>query len=539
MRRIPHGWMRRAVVPAFVVGVVGCTLSTADAPPEDVARTMEAVGEPMNGFPTADERLMIMAINRGRSDPATVKGPMSTVYPARPPVAWSYDLSRSARFHATNLFDADVTLMHTSPCTLNTDVGTSGCDGSVACACASAVPTMCAACANQMAENSCGTAPFTRIGYFTSIANGEVAAAGYSDTFAAVNGWLDEQAGSDGHRTNLLDQGITSNTMGAGHVAGKGACYSSFDISDSGMQKGLTIPQMPSASIQPVTGSASTMFTFYATWADPSSKMGDAGVFLPPKNIDVVLDGACVPLALELGNPSLNSTWKASSTLTPGCHNYYFVATDWQGNGVKYPTTGSLNVSVTGNGATACAADYDATPTTQACPPGNGGGGPMADAGAANAGGDGGGSSGSGTSGTSSGASGTSGSKGGSGASSSGASGAATSGTSGTASGGGGSGTTSGTGSGTGSGTSGTGGASGTTAGTAGGGSGSGGSAGSTALKGDAGTEGGGSSSSKGCSVSAAPGGATGATGAESLAATPVLFALLALRRRRSARTPT
>jgi hypothetical protein len=522
--------VRRAVVPAFVASVVGCALSTADAPPEDVARTTEAVGEPMNGFPSADERLMIMAINRGRSDPSTIKGPMSTVYPARPPVAWSYDLSRSSRFHATNLFDADVTLMHTSPCTLNTDVGTSGCDGSIACACATPVPTMCASCAMQDAENSCGTAPFTRIGYFTSIANGEVAAAGYSDTFASVNGWLDEPAGSDGHRTNLLDQGITSNTMGAGHIAGKGACYSSFDISDSGMQKGLTIPQMPTGSIQPVTGSTTTMFTFYATWADAT---GGA-----PQGLDVVVDNICIPLTLELGMPTLNSTWSVGKTLSAGCHSYYYVATDSKGNTVLYPTTGSLGVTVTPNTTDepACAADYDATPTTVTCPVSDAGIAMAADGGGGTkTGGDGGSGGGSGATGASgsgasgAGASGTASGSGGSVAGGSGASGAGASGTaSGATASGAGSGTT-----GAASGTAGTGGAgSGATgaSGTAGAGT-----SGGTALKGDAGTGGGGGSPSQGCSVSAV---ATRTNGSGSLVATPLLFALVALRRRKSARTP-
>lgn len=522
MRRIPNRWVRRAVVPAFVVGVMGCTLSTGDAPPESVARTIEAVGEPVNGFPNADERLMIMAINRGRSDPSTVKGPMSTVYPPRPPVVWSYDLSRSSRFHATNLFDADVTLMHSSPCTLNTDVGTSGCDGSVACACASPVPTMCAMCASQMAENSCGTAPFTRIGYFTSIANGEVAAAGYSDTFATVNGWLDEQAGSDGHRTNLLDQGITSNTMGAGHVAGKGACYSSFDVSDSGMQKGLTIPQMPSGSVQPVTGSASTMFTFYATWADAS---GGA-----PQALDVVVDGTCIPLTLELGTPTLNSTWSVAKTLSAGCHNYYYVATDSKGNTVLYPTTGSLDVTVTGSGGAACAADYEDAGTTITCPAGTGMTGSDASAprddggtkspGDASTGGSGAatGSSASGTGG--SGASGTAGAgAGGTGASGSASSGAGGSGSAGD--GGAGSGATGSAGMASGS--------SGSTS-TGASGSASTGVSGTAAPKGDGGAGGGGGSSSQGCSLGARP------TGQSTVMSVPFLLALLALRKRRSRR---
>jgi hypothetical protein len=54
----------------------------------------------MNGFPSALERLGLMAINRARSDPQTVKGASSASYPARPPVIWSLVLNQSARFWA-------------------------------------------------------------------------------------------------------------------------------------------------------------------------------------------------------------------------------------------------------------------------------------------------------------------------------------------------------------------------------------------------------------------------------------------------------
>src|SRR5207237_712859 len=155
-----------------------------------------AIGEPMGSFPSPDERLLIMAINRARSDPATVKGASSDIYPARPPVTWSYDLSRSARFHATSLQLGNVTLMHTSPCTLDRSVDSNGCNGAPACACSSPIPSSCAACANVPAINSCGTDTFTRIGYFTPIATGEVASAGYPDTFATVDGWVDEPSGA-------------------------------------------------------------------------------------------------------------------------------------------------------------------------------------------------------------------------------------------------------------------------------------------------------------------------------------------------------
>jgi hypothetical protein len=340
--------MRRLVILLFLVG--GC-IGPVDAP---VTQRQGAIGEPVNGFPSALERLGLMAINRARSDPETVAGPNSTSYPPRPPVIWSQVLNESSRFHANNLELADVTLMHTSPCTLNTNVATSGCAGDPSCACASAVPAMCASCAMVDATNTCGTAPFTRIGYFTSgsgvSATGEVAAAGYSDPMAVVDGWMDEAAGSDGHRMILTDQGTTANTMGYGHSTGAN-CWKTFDVGDSGNLKNAVIPKIPTAAVSPASGKAGA-FTFYASWADPS--LGS------PSSLQVVIDGACTPLARELGTDTLNATYKVTATLAAGCHNYWISGTDAAGTAVTYPTTGSFNVSV---GSVACSADYMTTAT--------------------------------------------------------------------------------------------------------------------------------------------------------------------------------
>ncbi|HVV51527.1 MAG TPA: hypothetical protein VHO06_17795 [Polyangia bacterium] len=346
--------MRRLVVGLCLVAA-GC-LAPADP---SVTQVEEAVGEPMNGFPSALERLGLMAINRARSDPETVKGASSASYPARPPVIWSLALNKSARFHATNLELGDVTLMHSSPCTLNTDVGTSGCTGDPSCACATPIPSTCAMCAQVAAENSCGTDPFVRIGYFTSgsgiSANGEVAAAGYPDPIATVDGWMDEAAGADGHRMNLTDQGITSNTMGYGHATGTKECFSPFDVSDSGNMKNASIPKLPTAAVSPASGAAGS-FTFYATWNDPT--LG------APAAIDVVIDGACTPMTRELGNDKLNATYKATATLAAGCHTYYISAQDAGGAAVTYPTNGAYDIPV---GSASCSADYVATAPASSC----------------------------------------------------------------------------------------------------------------------------------------------------------------------------
>lgn len=344
--------MRRLL--ACLLLVAGC-LGPGSEP---VSERRAAVGEPSNGFPSALERLGLMAINRARSDPQIVKGAQSTSYPARPPVIWSAVLNQSARFHSVSLETSDVTLMHPSPCTLNTDVATSGCTGDPSCACASPVPTACASCASIPSTTTCGTDPFVRIGYFTSgsgvSASGEVAAAGYGDPIAVVNGWMDEAASSDGHRKILTDQGTTANTMGYGHASGAN-CYKTFDVGDSGNLKNATIPKIPTAAVSPASGAAGT-FTFYATWADPS--LG------APASINVVIDGACTALSRELGTDTLNATYKGTSTLAAGCHNYYILARDASGSAVTYPTTGAITVAV---GSGTCSSDYVATAPTASC----------------------------------------------------------------------------------------------------------------------------------------------------------------------------
>ena len=338
--------MRRTAL--LFLTLIGCTSTEAT-----VGLVTQAEGEPQNGFPTPEERLGLMAINRARSDPNTVKGPQSTVFPPRPPVVWSYDLSRSSRFHAINLQLAKVSLMHDSPCPLNPNVSQTGCDGAPACACQSPVGQACVNCANVApVNNGCGTPTFTRIGYFSAIATGEVAAAGYSDTFATVDGWVDEAAGSDGHRRNLLDQGITSNTMGFGHSSGAG-CWSSFDVSDSGMQDGLAIPQIPTASPNPARPADSARF--YATFADPAG---------PPQSLVVVVDGECKAMSLELGSPTLNSTWYSDVLLPPACHSWFVIGHDAMGNRSTYPTKGALFV---GAGGVACPNDYSAQAPAASC----------------------------------------------------------------------------------------------------------------------------------------------------------------------------
>ena len=347
--------MRAALVFVFLAGCAG-------APPVGVAS--EAVGEQQDGFPSPWERALFMASNRARSDPATVKGPQSTVLPAQPPLVIAHDLERSARFHAITLENGKAPLMHESPCVLKTDVGTSGCDGSPSCACATGVT--CNSCSSCPA----GTAPFKRIGYFYSGANGEVAAAGYGDPWTVVADWVDEAAGADGHR-QIVDG--NAGVVGFGHAGGTaGACWSTFDVGDFGSARPAPA-KIASAAPKPYAGKAGT-FRIYATWTDPA---GGA-----PKDLFAVVDATCTALTSELGDPKKNATYYADVPLTNGCHSVYIVGHDAGGAHQSYPTTIAFTINV---GGTAACADQVAQPAST-CDAGN----PGVDLGSGDGGGSGG-----------------------------------------------------------------------------------------------------------------------------------------------------
>ena len=252
-----------------------------------------------------------MSANRARSDPSTVKGSGSTIYPATAPLVFHKDLARSSRFHATNLEIGKAPLMHPSPCTLKTDVGTSGCDGNPSCAC-----TTGATC-NSCASASCpdGTDPFVRIKYFyTPGGTGEVAAAGYQDPWGVMDGWVDEAAGADGHR--MIVDGSSYGLVGFGHSSGTtGACWPTFDVGDFASAKPAPA-KIASAAPKPYGGNAGT-FRVYATWND---KTGGA-----PKDLSASVDGKCTALVKELGDDKLNATYYADVPLTAGCHPVFIV----------------------------------------------------------------------------------------------------------------------------------------------------------------------------------------------------------------------
>src|SRR5687768_1575219 len=99
--------MRRAVV--LGLALFGCT--------PEVTSTRAELGEPMDGFPSWEERVIHQWTNRARADPAADLASCTqcaerACYAPVPPLVWSHSLARAARFHSDNLARAGCGLAH-------------------------------------------------------------------------------------------------------------------------------------------------------------------------------------------------------------------------------------------------------------------------------------------------------------------------------------------------------------------------------------------------------------------------------------------
>lgn len=341
------------LVSVAAVLLLACgAVEPTSSPPVAQQRSDALVGVPQNGYPNYDERLMLVAMNRTRADPNNLalgtKASCSTDYGAQPPLVPSYDGSRASRFHCNNLQVTHSGLSHNSYCSLRSDIGSTGCDGSDACACTSGSEMFSCTTLGGM-----GTSPWTRTSYFNYPASGEVGAAGYGDGWSAVVGWITECAGSDGHRS-LVTSG-SFDQAGLGFSRGSGGCWSTFSFSDLASGGGPP-PRLVAGVHRPQTG---TSFDFYVNYYDPGGA---------PQSISLVLDGACMPMTKEIGTSAGNATYKASQTVSSGCHEYWFLASDSSGTRQVWPEVGSWGVGTcSGYNATSKPASCEACAGGGAC----------------------------------------------------------------------------------------------------------------------------------------------------------------------------
>jgi len=280
-------------------------------------------GMPQSGFPSYNERVVHVLVNRARSDPQTELASCAACaekacYAPTAPLGWALGLNRSARFHSGNLLRSGSILQHDSPCTLVTDISSKylpngTCQGETACSCqAGTFPCSGAACTSAQA----------RVNLFGPVFNGENAAQGFGDPGSVFTAWITEPDSSaacgfrltNGHRYNILNG--SSGSMGVGHDP-------SFWTQDFGTVAPPT---------HLVAGSHWNN-EYLANWYTPSAA---------PASASVNVDGACTAMTLQRGT-SANGTWRATVS-GAGCRRYYFQFVDAGGQTQTLPETGSYGV---------------------------------------------------------------------------------------------------------------------------------------------------------------------------------------------------
>ncbi|MBI4819232.1 MAG: CAP domain-containing protein [Deltaproteobacteria bacterium] len=313
-------------------------------------------GEPIDGFPSWEERVVEVWVNRARADPqADLAGCSScgeaACYSPAPPMSHNHALARAARFHAVNLSLSRAGLQHDSPCTLVSNIGelyTPGpCDGSPSCACEGGATGCSAVC----------TSFSTRVSLFGAGPRAENAAASGGDPVSTFYQWLHEADAdpscgwrpSNGHRANILGD---ATAIGVGSSGG-------FFVQD--FSYGSPSGRIVVGSHYPESGRVG----FRAAWYDES----------PPSRALVAIDGRCLPMSLERGVEPSNATYLADEVVDR-CVRYYFVFEDAAGGVETYPSTGAFGAG--------CGFDWELT--RPAPGPSCGPGVPMPDAGPADLG---------------------------------------------------------------------------------------------------------------------------------------------------------
>jgi hypothetical protein len=303
--------------------LVGFAVLVSGAEAQDLAAQLRA-GESVNGFPNWAERVIHQWINRARVDPQAELAACGAACPDRPcygpvpPLYWSEQLNRSARFHAAEQMKQQY-FGHDSRCTVVRNIDSLypvGCDGSASCACVGG--------ASACATGGC-TAWSSRVALFGSVPAGEIIA-GTGDPNYAFYLWLYEPSNSsvcgfgaqNGHRWLILASngavGIGSTTQSVGDFGYGGVPY-----------------KIASAAHYPQQAASVDL---WANWYDAAA----------PRSANAVVDGRCIPMTLKRGTSHNGAFSAKASGVGSGCHRYYFSFVDAGGVEITYPATGSLGI---------------------------------------------------------------------------------------------------------------------------------------------------------------------------------------------------
>ncbi len=239
------------------------------------------------------------------------------------PVRWYHEAGKAAHWFAQHLHDAKC-FQHQTCCWLEVVDGVVQCDSQ---------GYQCSGGEGNCNSNNCdGTSVGGRLSLFGASYTGENIAAGNSTAAATICQWLN----SPGHRNNMCNS--SHGALGTGHYSGSN-CYGSYWVQNF-------------AGGSPPAGVVSA-----SHWSDSGGTVFGALLYFPgaddpPMSADVVLNGVCHPMTRELGNNVTGAFITGGISPGSGCHAYWFLVRDADGERYAYPTTGSY---LFGSG---CGAEY-------------------------------------------------------------------------------------------------------------------------------------------------------------------------------------
>ncbi len=302
---------------AHILGL-GTLLAACGPQPSSHETLRQGLGEPVEGFPSYSERLVLYFTNRSRTDPPSFNPEGG--YAPTPPLRHDLDLARAARFHASHILDASCFCEdHSSCCPLEGTGDDVSCGGAVT------------GCGAEESD--------ARVARFAEGYTGENMALGQRSAAEAVEAWTF----SSGHWANMNAPGSTR--LGVGNV-------DTAWVQDFG--RGGQ-PHVIGDGIHFADGSSTR---FGTTYYQP-----DTG---GPRTALVIVGGECHELDLEHGTAE-HGAFEASVSLDPGCHRYYFHFTDGDGVDWTYPDFGSFGVSA---GGAECEFFIDTRPADTCSPSG-------------------------------------------------------------------------------------------------------------------------------------------------------------------------
>jgi len=341
---------------AAVLTLTACTERAADqvakyeGNPTAVHVSRAELGEPQAGYPSDQERMLHVLINQARHSATTPNnnecGDYSADFPdggpSKTPLVWVREANLGARFTSRHMSELGC-YQHENCCELgDAGAGTVGCIGPAACS-----GTGC----NKTCDAGTGQTSQQRFGLFNF---GSLSSESIGQSVASAYDFWCSMMQSPSNRSAIYDDAGTQ--LGAGnYVASQQTCNGSYWTLAYGNAQ-TTVPKIPAAAAiynPPNPLNTSTMY-FAANYFDPGK---------PPKRSAVVVAGHCFDLDKAWGKED-NGTYEARfpdpDVLPEGCHPYYFLFTDSDGQRVTYPTIGSFQLAL--GGTTTCPVSYDPGP---------------------------------------------------------------------------------------------------------------------------------------------------------------------------------